>query len=44
MMKKIIIVTADPYPNDTAGVIRTHAFAKKISELGLCPFAVGMGE
>ena len=44
MMKKIIIVTADPYPNDTAGVIRTHAFAKIFSKLGLCPLVVGMGE
>lgn len=43
MKETFIIVTGDAYPEENAGAVRTHVFAKILSELGYSPFIIGMG-
>lgn len=43
MKDTFIVVTGDAYPEGSAGAVRTHAFAKILSELGYSPFIIGMG-
>ena len=42
MKETFIVVTGDSYPEGNAGAVRTHAFAKILSELGCSPFIIGM--
>lgn len=43
MEKIFVIVTGDKYPDENAGAVRTHSFAKVFSELGFSPCVIGMG-
>lgn len=43
MKETFIVVTGDSYPEGSAGAVRTHAFAKILSESGYSPFIIGMG-
>lgn len=43
MGKQIVIITGDEYPNESAGAVRTHSFAKIFSALGYVPHVIGMG-
>ena len=43
MKETFIVVTGDSYPEGNAGAVRTHAFAKILSESGYSPFIIGMG-
>ena len=43
MKDTFMVVTGDAYPEGNAGAVRTHAFAKILSESGYSPFIIGMG-
>ena len=43
MKETFMVVTGDAYPEGNAGAVRTHAFAKILSESGYSPFIIGMG-
>lgn len=44
MQKKMIIFTADKYPDGDAGSVRTHTLTKLASMQGFAPVVIGMGE
>ena len=43
MEKIFVIVTGDKYPDENAGAVRTHSFAKIFTEFGFFPCVIGMG-
>lgn len=42
--KVFLIVTWNKYPEEDAGAVRQHAFAKNLYELGFEPIVIGMGK
>lgn len=42
--KTFLIITWNKYPEEDAGAVRQHAFAKNLDELGYKPIIIGMGK
>ena len=42
--EKFIIITGNKYPEEDAGAIRQHSFAKMIEALGMDPIVIGIGK
>lgn len=42
-IRDFLIITWNKYPEEDAGAVRQHAFAKNLSDLGFKPIIIGMG-